>query len=100
MLQKPMSLTREDVKHVATLARLELTAEEEERLTLQLGKILDYIEKLNQLDTAKVEPLAHMGDVVNAFREDRVTNQAAIEPLLSNAPDREDDFFKVPKIIE
>ena len=95
-----MSLTREDVKQVATLARMELTPEEEEQLTLQLGKVLDYIEKLNQLDTDKVEPLAHVGDIVNAFREDRVTNKPAIAPLLSNAPDREDDFFKVPKIIE
>ncbi len=95
-----MSLTREDVKQVATLARMELTPKEEEQLTLQLGKVLDYIERLNQLDTEKVEPLAHVGDIVNAFREDRVTNKPAIDSLLSNAPDREDDFFKVPKIIE
>jgi aspartyl-tRNA(Asn)/glutamyl-tRNA(Gln) amidotransferase subunit C len=95
-----MSLTREDVKQVATLARMALTPKEEEQLTLQLGKVLDYIDKLNQLDTEKVEPLAHVGDIVNAFREDHVTNKPAIDPLLSNAPDREDDFFKVPKIIE
>ncbi len=95
-----MSLTREDVKHVATLARMELTQEEEELLTQQLGKILHYIEKLNQLNTDKVAPLAHVGDIVNAFREDRVTNKPAIDLLLSNAPEREKNFFKVPKIIE
>ncbi len=95
-----MSLTREDVKHVATLARMELTQEEEAQLTQQLGKILHYIEKLNQLNTDKVEPLAHVGDIVNAFREDCVTSKPAIDPLLSNAPEREKNFFKVPKIIE
>jgi len=95
-----MSLTREDVKKVATLARMELTEEEEEQLTQQLGKILHYIEKLNQLDTDTVEPLAHVGDIVNAFREDRVTNKPATDALLSNAPERENNFLKVPKIIE
>jgi len=95
-----MGLTREDVKHVAKLARMELTLEEEEQLTLQLDKILHYIEKLDQLDTENVEPLAHMGDIVNAFREDRVINRPATDPLLTNAPDREQNFIKVPKIIE
>ena len=95
-----MGLTREDVKKVATLARMELTEEEEEQLTQQLDKILHYIEKLNQLDTDKVEPLAHVGDIVNAFREDRVTNKPATDALLSNAPERDKNFFKVPKIIE
>ena len=95
-----MSLTREDVKNVATLARMELTEEEEEMLAGQLDKILKYIEKLDQLDTDKVEPLAHVGDIVNAFRDDRVTNKPSVDPLLSNAPEREENFFKVPKIIE
>ena len=95
-----MALTRQDVKDVAALARLDLSPEEEELLTQQLDKILHYVEKLSQLDTKDVEPLAHVGDIVNAFREDRVTNQPATEPLLSNAPDREGNFFKVPKIIE
>ena len=95
-----MSLTRDDVKHIATLARMELTQKEEELLTEQLDNILHYIEKLNQLNTDKVEPLAHVGDIVNAFREDRVTNKPATDSLLANAPEREKDFFKVPKIIE
>ncbi|NIO07050.1 MAG: Asp-tRNA(Asn)/Glu-tRNA(Gln) amidotransferase subunit GatC [Deltaproteobacteria bacterium] len=95
-----MSLTRDDVKRVATLARMELTPKEEEQLTKQLGSILHYIDKLNELDTEKVEPLAHVGDIVNAFREDRVTNTPATDPLLANAPDREEDYIKVPNIIE
>jgi aspartyl-tRNA(Asn)/glutamyl-tRNA(Gln) amidotransferase subunit C len=95
-----MKITREEVKRVALLARLELSDEEENRLTVQLDKILQYMEKLDGLDTAKVEPLAHAVDVVNAFREDRVTNEPQPEALLANAPDGEKTFLKVPKIIE
>jgi len=95
-----MKITREEVKKVAHLARLELSPEEEEVLTSQLDKILQYVEKLNQLDTTEVEPLAHVVDIVNAFREDRVVNQPSVDTLLSNAPAREKNFFKVPKILE
>jgi len=95
-----MKLTREEVQKVATLARLHLTAEEEERLTEQLDAILRYLEKLNQLDTSRVEPFTHAVDVVNAFREDKVTNHPNAEALLANAPDTDQTFFKVPKIIE
>ena len=95
-----MKITREEVRRVATLARLELSPTEEESLTQQLDKILQYVEKLNQLDTVNVEPLAHVVDIVNAFREDRVVNQPSQDALLANAPRRERDFFKVPKIIE
>ena len=95
-----MKITREEVRRVAVLARLQLSPQEEETLTGQLDKILQYMEKLNKLDTAKVEPLAHAVDIVNAFREERVANQPAPDALLANAPAREKDFFKVPKIIE
>ena len=95
-----MKLTRAEVRKVATLARLHLTAEEEERLTEQLDAILRYMEKLNQLDTSEVEPFTHAVDVVNAFREDRVTNHPNAEALLANAPDKDQTFFRVPKIIE
>lgn len=95
-----MKLTRKEVKHVAVLARLRFSVQEEEVLTEQLDKILQYIEKLNQLDTTNVEPLAHAVDVVNAFREDKITRQPAAKALLTNAPERERDFFRVPKIIE
>lgn len=95
-----MKLTREDVRRVAVLARLSLTPDEEERLTEQLDKILQYVEKLERLDTTGVEPLAHAVDIVNAFRDDRVTRSPDPEALLANAPARENTFFKVPKIIE
>ncbi len=95
-----MKITREEVHRVAMLARLSLTAEEEERLTEQLDKILLYMEKLNELDTEGVEPLAHVIDIVNAFREDRVDQRFDTETLMANAPARDDSFLKVPKIIE
>jgi aspartyl-tRNA(Asn)/glutamyl-tRNA(Gln) amidotransferase subunit C len=100
MLKNVMKLTREEVQRVATLARLRLTAAEETRLTEQLDKILMYMNKLNQLDTSGIEPFTHALDVVNAWREDAVTNQLDTEALLANAPATEDGFFKVPKIIE
>ncbi|MFQ5852440.1 MAG: Asp-tRNA(Asn)/Glu-tRNA(Gln) amidotransferase subunit GatC [Candidatus Binatia bacterium] len=95
-----MKITPEEVKYVAALARLKFSPKEEQVLTEQLDKILQYMEKLDQVETATVEPLAHVGDIVNAFREDRVVNQPASDPLLTNAPAREQNFFKVPKIIE
>ena len=95
-----MKITREEVQRVALLARLHLSPQEVELLTAQLDKILLYMDKLNQLDTEKVEPLAHAVDVVNAFREDRVVHKPQPDSLLANAPAKEKTFFKVPKIIE
>ena len=95
-----MKITRDDVKRVALLARLELSAEEENLLTEQLDSILQYMEKLGALDTATVEPLAHAVEITNAFRQDRVTNEPEPEALLANAPDREKTFLKVAKVIE
>jgi aspartyl-tRNA(Asn)/glutamyl-tRNA(Gln) amidotransferase subunit C len=100
MLKNSMKLTREEVERVATLARLRLTAAEESLLAEQLEKILQYMEKLNQLDTSEVKPFTQAEDVGNAWREDTVTNHPDEEALLANAPAREDGFFKVPKIIE
>jgi aspartyl-tRNA(Asn)/glutamyl-tRNA(Gln) amidotransferase subunit C len=93
-------MTREEVQSVATLARLDFSPDEQELLTQQLDRILEFMGKLNQLDTSSVEPLAHIVDVVNRFREDRVVNEPSPDLLLANAPAREKNFFKVPKIIE
>jgi aspartyl-tRNA(Asn)/glutamyl-tRNA(Gln) amidotransferase subunit C len=95
-----MRLTREEIQRVALLARLRLSAEEEERLTEQLDQILEYMEKLNRLDTSGVEPFVHTTEVVNAFRADQVTNQPAVDDLLANAPAKDGTFIEVPKIIE
>lgn len=85
---------------MATLARLELTPDEQEQLTGQLDRILDYMDKLNELDTENVEPMSHAVNVVNVLRPDRAVNQPRTEDLLRNAPARDDDFLSVPKIIE
>jgi aspartyl-tRNA(Asn)/glutamyl-tRNA(Gln) amidotransferase subunit C len=95
-----MKITAEEVERVAMLARLRLTTEEKSQLTRQLDDILEYMEKLNLLDTARVEPFTHALEETKSLREDAVTNQPNPEALLANAPDRDGTFFKVPKIIE
>jgi aspartyl-tRNA(Asn)/glutamyl-tRNA(Gln) amidotransferase subunit C len=95
-----MKLTREEVQRIAVLARLRLTSEEETLLTEQLDHILAYMEKLDELDTSKVEPFSHAVDAVNVLREDKVTNLSDADAVLANAPDRDNAFLKVPKIIE
>ena len=95
-----MKLTRAEVQRVALLARIRLTADEENEFTEQLDHILGYMDKLNQIDSAAVEPFHHGTGAANVFREDKVTNQPNIDALLANAPDRDATFFKVPKILE
>jgi aspartyl-tRNA(Asn)/glutamyl-tRNA(Gln) amidotransferase subunit C len=95
-----MRISREEVQRVALLARLELTTVEETALIEHFDKVLTYMEKLDQLQTDTVEPMAHAVEISAPLRADRVTNQANSDALLHNAPARETDFFKVPKIIE
>ena len=90
----------EQVRKVAHLARLELEAEEEEQFTTQLNSILEYVEQLNELDTAEVPPTTRAIEVSNIHRADQLETFGDRESLLSNAPAREDDFIKVPKIME
>ncbi len=94
-----MALTREEVLHVAELARLSLGPEEIELFTRQLNDILAYVEKLQELDTAGVTPLAHVIPVCNAFREDEVREGLPLEEALANAPAREEGSFLVPRVI-
>ena len=95
-----MPLSVEDVRHIALLARLELSADEEAAFALQLDHILSHFEKLKQLDTDAVEPTAHIVDMATPFRDDVVRNRPAVDALLANAPQRDGALFKVPKIIE
>lgn len=95
-----MSLTKTEVDHVARLARLELTDAEKEEFTGQLNEILHFVEKLKELDTTGIEPMAHAIPVTNVFRADLVEPSIDTESALSNAPDRIGDFFKVPKVLE
>ncbi len=98
MAESKISL--EQVRHVARLARLQLRAEEEIRLQADLSSMLGYVEKLNELDTAAVPPTAQVGEPGTPMRDDAVTNQPAPDAMLANAPARQGNFFKVPKIIE
>jgi aspartyl-tRNA(Asn)/glutamyl-tRNA(Gln) amidotransferase subunit C len=98
MADKKISL--EQVRHVARLARLELSAEDEVRLQADMSSILGYVDKLNELDTGGVAPTAQVGEAGTPMRDDAVTNRPAPEEMLANAPARQGGFFKVPRIIE
>ena len=90
----------EQVKKVAKLARLELSAAEIGEFTDQLGAILEYVEKMDELETADVEPLAHCLPISNVFREDIIKPSLGTDASLANAPQRDGPFFKVPKILD
>ncbi len=89
-----------DIDHVARLARLDLTAEEKERLRAQLGLILEHAAKVGEVAADDVPPTAYAIPRSNVFRPDEVTPSLSREDVLSNAPDSEDDRFKVPRIVE
>lgn len=88
------------IDHIALLARLKLTDEEKELFTRQLGSIIEYIDKLNQLNTSDVKPTAHVLPMKNVFRDDLQGVSLTGDMALKNAPERKGSFYKVPKIIE
>ncbi|WP_041284118.1 Asp-tRNA(Asn)/Glu-tRNA(Gln) amidotransferase subunit GatC [Desulfobacca acetoxidans] len=94
-----MPLTSERVQQVARLARLTLAASEVELFTRQLNDILNYVEKLGELDTTDVPPMAHVLDVQNAFRDDATQGSLSVEEALANAPAAQRLFFVVPRVI-
>ncbi|MGA2412399.1 MAG: Asp-tRNA(Asn)/Glu-tRNA(Gln) amidotransferase subunit GatC [Candidatus Binataceae bacterium] len=93
-------ITLEQVRHVARLARLELSPDEELSLQTNMSEILSYADKLNELNTVDVEPTTQVGEAGTPMRDDAVTNHPAAEEMLGNAPSRVANFFKVPRIIE
>ncbi len=95
-----MAITRDEVSHVARLARLALSPAEAERLGEQLANILGYIKQLDRLDTRDVVPTSHAVEMGTPFRDDAARAFGDREAILSNAPDRDGDFFRVPRIIE
>ncbi len=92
-------ITPEDVRKVAQLARLELQDEQLETYSDQLEKILSYVAQLEKIDTSNVSPTTRAVEVVNVDRKDEVVNTSVREGLLSLAPQRQEDFFRVPKIL-
>ncbi len=95
-----MKISLKEVSHIANLARLELTEEELERFSTQLSNILSYMDKLNELDTSKIEPTSHVIPIKNVLRDDVVFPSISPEEALKNSPERTDNFFRVPRIIE
>ncbi len=95
-----MAVTVYDVRSVAALARLRFTPMEEGVLTGELNAILEYVEKLNELDTEGVEPTSHVLPMVNAFRKDEVEPFSSLDELKASAPSIQDGYFRVPRIID
>ena len=94
------AITPEEVEHVANLARLEFNEEEIDQFTHQLGRILDYIGKLNELDTTDVPPTSHVLPIHNVSKEDAVKPSYDRELVFATAPETEEGHFEVPKLIE
>lgn len=95
-----MNISIEQVQHVAALARLKLTDQEQHLFAGQMGAILGYAETLNSIDTTGVVPTSHAVPVENVFREDVVTPPLGVDKALNNSPDRAGSFYRVPKVIE
>jgi aspartyl-tRNA(Asn)/glutamyl-tRNA(Gln) amidotransferase subunit C len=92
-------VTLKEVEHIAELARLKFSKEELENYTHQLNQILEYVDKLNELDTKNVEPLSYPVEGNNIFRKDELKPSVSREEALKNAPETDEKFFKVPKVI-
>ena len=93
-------ISDETIEYVGSLAKLDLSDEEKEAAKKDMGRMLDYIDMLNQLDTEGVEPMSHVFPVHNVFREDVVTNGDDRENMLANAPEQRDGAFVVPRTVE
>jgi aspartyl-tRNA(Asn)/glutamyl-tRNA(Gln) amidotransferase subunit C len=93
-------ITLAEVEHVARLARLDLSPDEKDRMRSQLDVILGYVEQLRRVDTAGVEPTAHVLPLVNVMRDDEVRPSYPVEAMLANAPQTEESQFRVPRILE
>jgi len=93
-------VSREEVEHVAQLARMALTSQDLERVGTELNRILEHFNRLQELDTEDVAPTSHAIPMTNVFREDQVGESLSVEDVVENAPERSDDFFRVPRIVE
>ncbi|MEO0469744.1 MAG: Asp-tRNA(Asn)/Glu-tRNA(Gln) amidotransferase subunit GatC [Bacteroidota bacterium] len=95
-----MQITDELLDHICRLAKLELPAEQRASIRADFENMLSFVSKLQEVDTEGVAPLIHMTDEVNHLRVDEGSNQLSQAEVLQNAPDRNDDFFKVPKVVK
>ncbi|RKD28998.1 Asp-tRNA(Asn)/Glu-tRNA(Gln) amidotransferase subunit GatC [Thermohalobacter berrensis] len=95
-----MDISKEDVKHVAKLARLEFSQEEIEDFTQKFASVIEYVEKLKEVDVEGIEPTYHVHPIKNVMREDKVGKSMDRDKVLSNAPDKETGFFKIPNVLD
>ncbi len=95
-----MEINDETVNKLAYLARLEFSTVEKENIKKDLSRIITWIDKLNELDTEKVEPLIYMSNEVNVLRKDEVSDTVSHDDALSNAPKKDSDYFRVPKVLD
>lgn len=93
-------ISDETMEYVGILAKLELSGAEKEQAKKDMGRMLDYIDKLNELDTTGIEPMSHVFQIQNVFREDVVTNGDDRDNMLRNAPEEKDGMFAVPRTVE
>jgi aspartyl-tRNA(Asn)/glutamyl-tRNA(Gln) amidotransferase subunit C len=95
-----MEINNETVDKLAYLARLEFSVEEKESIKTDLSRIITWIDKLNELDTTHVEPLIYMSNEINVLRNEEVNNSVSHEDALLNAPKKDSDYFRVPKVLD
>lgn len=95
-----MKIDKETLKKIAHLARLEINEKDIPKLLVDMDKMVAFVEKLNEVDTDGVEPLTTMSFEINALREDVVKDQLSKEEVLKNAPKKDENFFRVPKVLE
>ena len=94
-----MKVSKDDIEYIAKLAKLKFDDDEAPKMQSELNKILQYVEKLNELDTSEIEPLKHVIDLKNVDREDIVNQTLTTDDMLKNAPSKTEKFFRVPKVI-
>lgn len=97
---KKINISPEEVKHIAKLAKLDLTTEEKTKFQTQLSNIIEFVDQLNKVDTSKASPTANVTGLTNIFREDEVTQSLTQEQVLFNTKDKYKGFFKVKAILE
>ena len=95
-----MQIDNNTIRKLAHLSRLEFSEEQEQKMTESLNNIIAWVDKLNEVDTSGIEPLTHLTQEINAFREDVALPPLAHEKGLKNAPKRDKDYFRVPKVVE
>ncbi len=95
-----MSISKENVKHVARLSRLEFKEKELEGFTEKFASVIEYVEKLKEVDTEGVEPTYHVHPIKNIMRDDKMGKSLDRKKVLQNAPDKENGYFKIPRVLD